>query len=32
MATMPPAQDGIQILGNVVDEHPGLLTDALVNP
>ena len=28
MATVPTAQGGIQILGNVVDEHPVLLTDA----
>ena len=31
MATVP-AQGGIQILGTVVDEHPVLLTEALLNP
>ena len=32
MATVPPAQGGIQILGNVVDGHPVLLTEAPLKP
>ena len=32
MATVPPAQGGIQILGTVVDEHPVLLTESLLDP
>ena len=32
MATVPPAQGGIQILGTVVAEHPVVLTEALLNP
>ena len=32
MATVPPDQGGIQILGTVVDGHPVLLTEAPLNP
>ena len=32
MATVPPAQGGIQILGTTVEEHPVLLTEAPVIP
>ena len=32
MATVPPAQGGKQMLGNVVDEHPVLLTDCSSEP
>ena len=32
MATVPPGQGGIQILGTIVDDHPVLLTEALLSP